>query len=47
MLGSFPTLSVISDIFRFGSFYTYKLSFFVVILFLMILPMVRNFGGWL
>ena len=40
-------LSVISGIFRFGSFYTYKLSFFVVILFLMMLPMVRNFGGWL
>jgi membrane protein len=42
-----PTLSVISAIFRFGSFFTYKLSFFVVILFLMMLPMVRNFGGWL
>lgn len=42
-----PSLSVISDIFRFGSFFTYKLSFFVVILFLMMLPMVRNFGGWL
>jgi membrane protein len=40
-------LSVISGIFRFGSFYTYKLSFFVVVLFLMMLPMVRNFGGWL
>ena len=42
-----PGISVISAIFRFGSFFTYKLSFFVVILFLMILPMVRNFGGWL
>lgn len=42
-----PALSVMSVIFRFGSFFTYKLSFFVVILFLMILPMVRNFGGWL
>lgn len=42
-----PALSVISVIFRFGSFFTYKLSFFVVILFLMMLPMVRNFGGWL
>lgn len=42
-----PTLSVMSVIFRFGSFFTYKLSFFVVILFLMMLPMVRNFGGWL
>ena len=42
-----PSLSVISSIFRFGSFFTYKLSFFVVILFLMMLPMVRNFGGWL
>lgn len=42
-----PALSVISGIFRFGSFFTYKLSFFVVILFLMMLPMVRNFGGWL
>lgn len=42
-----PALSVISAIFRFGSFFTYKLSFFVVILFLMMLPMVRNFGGWL
>lgn len=42
-----PSLSVISVIFRFGSFFTYKLSFFVVILFLMMLPMVRNFGGWL
>lgn len=42
-----PSFSVISDIFRFGSFFTYKLSFFVVILFLMMLPMVRNFGGWL
>lgn len=42
-----PSLSVISAIFRFGSFFTYKLSFFVVILFLMMLPMVRNFGGWL
>lgn len=40
-------LSVISVIFRFGSFFTYKLSFFMVILFLMMLPMVRNFGGWL
>jgi membrane protein len=28
-----PALSVISAIFRFGSFFTYKLSFFVVILF--------------
>ena len=42
-----PTLSVMSVIFRFGSFFTYKLSFFVVVLFLMMLPMVRNFGGWL
>lgn len=42
-----PALSVISAIFRFGSFFTYKLSFLVVILFLMMLPMVRNFGGWL
>lgn len=42
-----PALSAISSIFRFGSFFTYKLSFFVVILFLMMLPMVRNFGGWL
>jgi membrane protein len=42
-----PSLSVMSVIFRFGSFFTYKLSFFVVILFLMMLPMVRNFGGWL
>lgn len=42
-----PAISVISAIFRFGSFFTYKLSFFVVILFLMMLPMVRNFGGWL
>lgn len=42
-----PSFSVISAIFRFGSFLTYKLSFFVVILFLMMLPMVRNFGGWL
>ena len=42
-----PALSVMSAIFRFGSFFTYKLSFFVVILFLMMLPMVRNFGGWL
>lgn len=42
-----PSFSVISAIFRFGSFFTYKLSFFVVVLFLMILPMVRNFGGWL
>lgn len=42
-----PAISVISVIFRFGSFFTYKLSFFVVILFLMMLPMVRNFGGWL
>lgn len=42
-----PALSVMSVIFRFGSFFTYKLSFFVVILFLMMLPMVRNFGGWL
>ena len=42
-----PSFSVISAIFRFGSFFTYKLSFFVVILFLMMLPMVRNFGGWL
>lgn len=40
-------ISVISAIFRFGSFFTYKLSFFMVILFLMMLPMVRNFGGWL
>lgn len=40
-------LSVISVIFRFGSFFTYKLSFFMVILFFMMLPMVRNFGGWL
>ena len=42
-----PALSVMSVIFRFGSFFTYKLSFFVVILFLIMLPMVRNFGGWL
>ena len=42
-----PGFSAISSIFRFGSFFTYKLSFFVVILFLMMLPMVRNFGGWL
>ena len=42
-----PSLSVISAIFRFGSFFTYKLSFFMVVLFLMMLPMVRNFGGWL
>lgn len=42
-----PALSVMSAIFRFGSFFTYKLSFFVVVLFLMMLPMVRNFGGWL
>lgn len=42
-----PALSIMSVIFRFGSFFTYKLSFFVVILFLMMLPMVRNFGGWL
>ena len=42
-----PGFSAISAIFRFGSFFTYKLSFFVVILFLMMLPMVRNFGGWL
>ena len=42
-----PSLYVISAIFRFGSFFTYKLSFFVVVLFLMMLPMVRNFGGWL
>lgn len=42
-----PGISVISAIFRFGSFFTYKLSFFVVVLFLMMLPMVRNFGGWL
>lgn len=42
-----PSFSVISSIFRFGSLFTYKLSFFVVILFLMMLPMVRNFGGWL
>lgn len=42
-----PAFSVISVIFRFGSFFTYKLSFFVVILFLIMLPMVRNFGGWL
>lgn len=42
-----PGISVISAIFRFGSFFTYKLSFFMVILFLMMLPMVRNFGGWL
>lgn len=42
-----PGFSDISSIFRFGSFFTYKLSFFVVILFLMMLPMVRNFGGWL
>lgn len=42
-----PDISVISAIFRFGSFFTYKLSFLVVILFLMMLPMVRNFGGWL
>jgi membrane protein len=47
VVGKVPSLSVISDIFRFGSFFTYKLSFFVVILFLMMLPMVRNFGGWL
>ena len=42
-----PAISVMSVIFRFGSFFTYKLSFFLVILFLMMLPMVRNFGGWL
>lgn len=42
-----PGFSAISSIFRFGSFFTYKLSFFVVVLFLMMLPMVRNFGGWL
>lgn len=42
-----PGFSAISAIFRFGSFFTYKLSFFVVVLFLMMLPMVRNFGGWL
>lgn len=42
-----PGFSAISSIFRFGSFFTYKLSFFMVILFLMMLPMVRNFGGWL
>lgn len=42
-----PGFSAISSIFRFGYFFTYKLSFFVVILFLMMLPMVRNFGGWL
>jgi len=42
-----PGISVISAIFRFGSFFTYKLSFFLVIMFLMMLPMVRNFGGWL
>lgn len=42
-----PGFSAISSIFRFGSFSTYKLSFFMVILFLMMLPMVRNFGGWL
>lgn len=47
VVGKVPSLSVISAIFRFGSFFTYKLSFFVVILFLMMLPMVRNFGGWL
>lgn len=47
VVGMVPALSVISAIFRFGSFFTYKLSFFVVILFLMMLPMVRNFGGWL
>lgn len=47
VVGRVPALSVISAIFRFGSFFTYKLSFFVVILFLMMLPMVRNFGGWL
>lgn len=47
VVNNVPALSVISDIFRFGSFFTYKLSFFVVILFLMMLPMVRNFGGWL
>ena len=42
-----PGFSAISSIFRFGSFFTYKLSFFVVVLFLMMLPIVRNFGGWL
>ena len=42
-----PGFSAISSIFRFGSFFTYKLSFFMVVLFLMMLPMVRNFGGWL
>lgn len=47
VVGKVPSFSVISAIFRFGSFFTYKLSFFVVILFLMMLPMVRNFGGWL
>lgn len=47
VVGKVEFLSVISGIFRFGSFFTYKLSFFVVILFLMMLPMVRNFGGWL
>ena len=47
MVNKVPALSVMSALFRFGSFFTYKLSFFVVILFLMMLPMVRNFGGWL
>lgn len=47
VVGKVEFLSIISGIFRFGSFFTYKLSFFVVILFLMMLPMVRNFGGWL
>lgn len=47
VMNKVPAISVMSVIFRFGSFFTYKLSFFVVILFLMMLPMVRNFGGWL
>lgn len=47
VVGKFEFLSVISGIFRFGSFFTYKLSFFLVVVFLMILPTVRNFGGWL
>ena len=47
VMNKVPGFSAISVIFRFGSFFTYKLSFFVVVLFLMMLPMVRNFGGWL
>lgn len=47
VVGKVEFLSIISGIFRFASFFTYKLSFFVVVLFLMMLPMVRNFGGWL